>query len=79
MFPEAYKKFYAVLAISFVLGLGAMTFVDGSGTVTGFVVTEPVVQASAEFPLGVFFFGLFVGAVAVGLVLVLIHYEHKRL
>lgn len=79
MFPEVYKKFYAVLAISFVLGLGAMTFLDSTDTVTGFVAQEPIAPETSSFPLGAFFFGLFVGAVAVGLVLLAIHYEHKRL
>lgn len=74
MFPEVYKKFYTVLGVSIMLGLGAMSLSDEGAS--GMVIAE---QVSTTISWIGFFFGLFVGAVAVGLVLLIIHYERQRL
>lgn len=76
MFPSSFKKFYSVLGMSFLLGLGAISFLEPTTGVTGLVtsVNEPV-----TFPWPVFLFGLFVGACAVGLMFGLIHHERNRL
>jgi len=75
MFPPSYQKFYAVLAISLVLGFGAMSFTVGEVTTTGMAVVE---SEQTAFPLAIFLFGIFVGMFAVGLLLTVLHYEHKR-
>ncbi len=75
MFPASYQKFYAVLAISLVLGFGAMSFTVGEVTTVGFAVVE---SEPTEFPLAVFIFGMFVGMFAIGLLLTVLHFEHRR-
>lgn len=77
MFPQSYSKFYSVLGISLVLGLGAMSFIEGDTSNTGYFVLETASEVA--FPWPVFLFGLFVGACAIGLVLFIFHHEHKRL
>lgn len=75
MFPASYQKFYAVLVISLVLGFGAMSFTVGEVTTTGMAVTE---SEQTAFPLAIFLFGVFVGMFAVGLLLTVLHFEHRR-
>ena len=76
MFPASYQKFYSVLMISLVLGFGAMSFMYGDVTTTGFVVSE---STPTEFPLSVFIFGMFIGMFVVGMLLTVLHFEHRRI
>jgi len=76
MFPTTYRKTSSIIGMSLVLGIGAMAVLQPDASATGFAVAA---ETSVAFPLPVFLFGLFVGAVAGGLVFGILHHERKRL
>ena len=73
----AYQKFISILGLVLVLSIGLTSITEPSQSVTANVVDEPAANiVGVSWPS--FFFGLFIGIVAIGFVGFLVYFENKK-